>query len=105
MFKVTENASSQIQQAAKQSGADGMALRVAAKQKPDGTLDYLMGFDEIKDDDIRVTTEGVEIIMAPEYIPLLDEAIMDFVELDGGDKEFIFLNPKDASYVPPNELS
>jgi iron-sulfur cluster assembly protein len=104
MFTVTESASSQIKQAAQQSGTDGMPLRLAAKQKPDGSLDYLMGFDEVKEDDIHLSTQGVEVIMAPEYVPLLDEAVMDFVELDGGDKQFIFLNPRDPNFVPPTDI-
>ena len=44
---------------------------------------------------------GVQIVMAPEYIPLLDETVMDFVELDDGERQFIFLNPQDSNYLPP----
>lgn len=101
MFRVTAAAASQVKTAAQQSGADGMALRLAAYRKPDGSIDYRMGFDEVTDDDILSRSEGVEIIMAPEYVPLLDEAVMDFVELDDGEQQFIFINPKDANYSPP----
>jgi iron-sulfur cluster assembly protein len=103
MFRVTAAAASQVKAAAKQSGTDGMALRLAAHRKPDGTIDYRMGFDEATDDDIQSRSEGVEIIMAPEYVPLLDEAVMDFVELDDGEQQFIFINPKDANYSPPED--
>jgi iron-sulfur cluster assembly protein len=41
--------------------------------------------------------------MAPEYVPLLDDATLDFVELEDGQRQFIFLNPKDPSYVPPSQ--
>ena len=41
--------------------------------------------------------------MAPEFVPLLDAATLDFVELQAGEPQFIFLNPKDATYVPPSE--
>ena len=41
--------------------------------------------------------------MAPEYVPLLDAATLDFVELDVGEPKFIFLNPNDPTYVPPSE--
>jgi iron-sulfur cluster assembly protein len=34
---------------------------------------------------------------------LLDEAIMDYVEIEPGQFHFIFLNPKDANYQPPTE--
>ena len=101
MFKVSEAAAAQVRQAAQQSGTEGMALRLAARQKPDGTIDYLMGFDEAKEDDIRFNSEGVDIVMAPEYVPLLDQTVMDFVALDEGQHQFVFLNPKDSAYVPP----
>jgi iron-sulfur cluster assembly protein len=101
MFKLTPQAADQIQQAARQGGTEGMSLRFAARQKEDGTFDYLMGFDEAKDEDIQFESEGVSIIMEPEHMALLDETTMDYAELDDGEKQFIFLNPKDANYTPP----
>lgn len=103
MFKVTETAANQVREAAKQGGTEGMALRLAASQKPDGSIDYLMGFDEAKEDDIAFNSEGVDIVMAPEHVPLLDEAVMDFVQLDEGDRQFVFLNPRDPGFTPPKE--
>ena len=100
MFKLTPQAAEQIQQAAKQGGTEGMALRFAAQRKEDGTFDYLMGFDEAKDDDIQFDSQGVTIVMEPEQMPLLDEATMDYAELDDGEKQFIFINPKDANFKP-----
>ena len=103
MFKVTPTAANQVREAAKQGGTEGMALRLAASQKPDGSIDYLMGFDEAKEDDINFKSEGVDLVMAPEHVPLLDEVTMDFVELEEGDRQFVFHNPKDPNYVPPKE--
>jgi iron-sulfur cluster assembly protein len=103
MFKLTPQAAQQVKSAAEQGGTAGMALRLAAQQRPDGSIDYRMGFDEGTDDDIRFSSEGVQVVMAPEYVPLLDDATLDFVELEPGDPQFIFLNPKDPSYVPPVE--
>ena len=103
MFKVTEAAAAQVKQAANQSGTEGMALRLAVQQKPDGSIDYLMGFDETREDDIRVDAFSVEIVLAPEHAALLDEAVMDFVELDEGEEQFVFHNPKDPTYVPPKK--
>jgi len=105
MFKVTAEAAKQVRAAAQQGGTDGMALRLAAYRKPDGSIDYRMGFDEANDDDIQFSSEGLEILMAPEYVPLLDEAVMDFVQLDDGDRQFVFFNPKDPTYSPPKEDS
>ena len=103
MFKVTPQAADQVKAAAAQGGTTGMALRLAAQQRPDGSIDYRMGFDEATEDDIRFSFDGVQIIMAPEFVPLLDTATLDFVELQPGEPQFIFLNPKDATYVPPSE--
>ncbi|MCB1772125.1 MAG: iron-sulfur cluster assembly accessory protein [Gammaproteobacteria bacterium] len=103
MFKVTPQAAEQVRAAAEQGGTAGMALRLAAQQRSDGSIDYRMGFDEGTDDDISFNSEGVRIIMAPEYVPLLDSATLDFVEMEPGESQFIFLNPKDPNYVPPSE--
>lgn len=103
MFEITESAAEQVLAAARQGGTEGMALRMAARQKEDGSFDYLMGFDEVKDEDIRINSHGVEIVMAPEYVPLLDETVMDFVELEEGNQSFIFMNPRDANYSPPRD--
>ncbi|MBW9264507.1 MAG: iron-sulfur cluster assembly accessory protein [Candidatus Thiodiazotropha sp. (ex. Lucinisca nassula)] len=103
MFKITPRAAQQIQQAAKMGGTEGMALRFAAQKKEDGSFDYLMGFDDAKDDDIQFDSGGVSVIMEPEYFSLLDETTMDFAELDDGESQFIFINPKDSNYTPPKE--
>ena len=65
MFKVTPQAAEQVKVAAEQGGTVGMALRLAAQQRPDGSIDYRMGFDEGTEDDIRFSSEGVQIVMAP----------------------------------------
>jgi iron-sulfur cluster assembly protein len=103
MFKVTPQAAEQVRMAAEQGGTAGMALRLAAQQRADGSIDYRMGFDEVTEDDIRFDSEGVQIVMAPEFVPLLDSATLDFVELEAGETQFIFLNPKDPSFVPPQD--
>jgi len=103
MFKVTPAAADQVRSAAQKGGAEGMALRLAVARKSDGAIDYKMGFDDPKDDDIRLTSEGVEIVMEPEYVPLLDQAVLDYVEVEQGDFQFIFLNPKDPSYRAPDD--
>lgn len=101
MFRVTEAAAEQILKAARQGGTEGLSLRLAAQQQADGSIDYRMGFDEATEDDIRLTAGTVDIVMAPEHVPLLDDATMDFVEIEPGTFHFIFLNPKDPHYSPP----
>jgi len=102
MFKITEKAATQIQQSAKNTGVANQGLRLAAQKQEDGSISYLMGFDEEKPEDISVDANGVSVLIEPEYIPLLDGASMDYVEIDGEDR-FIFLNPNDATFVPPAE--
>ena len=101
MFKVTQAAATQIQSSASNGGAEGMALRLAAVKHDDGSYDYKMGFDEVSEDDISFKSEEVSIVIAPEYIPLLNETTLDYVEMDDGQLQFIFLNPKDVNFVPP----
>ncbi len=103
MFTVTPAAAKQVMKAAPQGGAEGLSLRLAAHQAADGAISYRMGFDEATEDDIRQRCEGVDVVMAPEYVPLLDQATLDFVEIEPGQLNFIFLNPKDPNYVPPVE--
>lgn len=103
MFKLTTTAAEQVIRAAKEGGTEGMSLRLAASQQADGAIDYRMGFDAATDEDIRFQSEGVDIVMAPEDVPLLDEAVMDFVEIEPGKPHFIFLNPKDPNYQPPSD--
>lgn len=105
MFTISLSAANKIREAAEQGGMDGLALRLAAQALPDGTIDYRMGFDEKKEDDISIRDSGVEIIMEPEYVPLLNEATLDYVEMAPGTMEFIFINPIDANYTPPSEIS
>ena len=63
MFSLTNAAAQQIQQAAHQAQAKDMALRVAARRLPDGSLDYGMGFDEVGEG------EGFKIRVAPSDRP------------------------------------
>ncbi len=103
MISLTIEAAKQVRTAAKQSQSEGMALRLAAKKNSDGSLEYGIGFDKINDDDMVFDCEGVQVIFAPEYGPLLNGATMDFVEITEGDYRFIFLNPNDANYTPPTD--
>ncbi len=103
MLKVTPAAAEQIFKAAESGGMQGMGLRVAAKKKPDGSIEYGMGFDQPAEEDIRIQSGKVEILIAEVHQDLLENATMDFVELEPGQFSFIFLNPKDDHYVPPRE--
>jgi len=106
MLTVTDRAAAQILQAAKDGNMQGLALRLAPYTKSDGSIEYnRMGFDELKEGDIRIQCEGVDVVVyTPDYQDLLEDAVMDFVEIDGN-FSFIFLNPNDPNYVPPKDYS
>ncbi|QEP44096.1 iron-sulfur cluster assembly accessory protein [Ectothiorhodospiraceae bacterium BW-2] len=104
MITVTAPAAKQIKISARQSNAESMALRIAAKKGLDGSIEYGMGFDEAKEDDMVFTMHDVTLIFAPEYGPLIKGMEIDYDELNPGegDYHFIFLNPNDPNFVPPN---
>jgi iron-sulfur cluster assembly protein len=90
MFNLTPAAAQQIQQAASASGATDLALRIAAKVDPDGSLQYGMGFDDPKDEDMRLDLAGIAVVIGGESQELLADTVLDFVELTPGEFNFIF---------------
>ncbi len=103
LITLSASAIEQIKNANQQDDIQNMALRIAAKMNADETIEYGMGFDETKDDDAQETIGGITIIIAPDCVELLNGAHMDFVEIEPGKTNFIFLNPNDPSYKPPTE--
>ncbi len=103
MITLTNAAIEQVKSAAAQSGAEGLALRLAVRKNMDGTMEYGMGFDEPSDDDLAFKFGEVEVVMGGEYGPLLNGTTIDYVELEDGQFHFIFMNPNDANYQPQAE--
>ena len=104
MINVTPEAAKQISESAKQGQSEGLALRIAAKRKDDGSIEYMMGFDDAHyDEDIEVTSEGVKLVTGAGYVELLNGMTIDFVEIEPGQFNFIFMNPNDPSYQAPSE--
>ena len=93
----------QIKVSAEQTESAGMGLRIAARMTPDESVDYGLGFDEPREDDISFDCSGVTILISPGDEELLHGAHIDFVELEPGKPSFIFLNPNDPNYKPPTE--
>jgi len=97
MITVTPEAAEQIRESAKQGNTEGMPLRVAATRLEDGSFHYARGFDDNShEDDKAFQSEGVDIVIAPQSLELLDGTVIDYVELDGK-MEIIFINPNDPS--------
>ncbi len=103
MLTITGQAIAQIRTAAEQGGADGMALRIAARRGHDGSIEYAMGFDEAQPGDARIALTGLEVLIAQASAELLQNVVLDYVEIEPGEHRFIFLNPNDPHYVPPHE--
>ena len=67
-----------------------MALRVAAKATADG-IDYGMGFDEPAPGDEMTVFDGLTVLIAAQSRPWLESTVLDFAELDAGQRDFIFV--------------
>lgn len=104
MFTVTPAAADEIRNSAKQGQMEGMPLRIAARQDTDGSLQYAMGFaDAQTDEDLSCDSEGITIVIAPSSYEFLKGTTLDYVEMEQGQNQFIFMNPNDPNYVPPTE--
>ncbi len=97
MFSLTSAAAKQIQQAADASGANEMALRVAAKKDAAGELQYGMGFDEAAEEDMKLDIQGIAVVINGESQELLFDTVLDFVELNPGEFNFIFMQASHPS--------
>lgn len=91
MFTLTSAAAQQITQAAQDAGALDAVLRVAARREADGSIGYGMGFDDVGDGDTRLQIQDVHIVIAPHHVALLEDTTLDFVELEPGQYNFIFV--------------
>lgn len=100
MITITPAAAEQIKQSAQQGGMGNMPLRIAITQQPDGSLHYGMGFDEAREEDHNVSSEGVNVVISPVSLDLAKGVTLDYVQMDDGQMNFIFINPNDPNYKP-----
>lgn len=106
MITITPAAAKQIKESARQSGSESSSLRIAAKRMPNGDIDYGMGFDDReKDSDLVFKSQGVSLVIEPASVDLLKNAVLDYVEIEAGQHRFIFMNPNDPNYRPPDGLN
>ena len=103
MLKITPAAADQIKEQIKQSDTEGLYLRIAAKTNQDGSFEYGMGFDESNDHDIKVNSHDLILVSDPQSAELLEDATLDYVEIEPGQHHFIFKNPIDPNYTPPQK--
>lgn len=104
MIIITPAAAEQIAASATQGNMTGMPMRVAARRESDGSIHYGIGFDDNEQEgDVHVRSEGIDVVIAMASQPLVDGMTIDYVELEPGSFQFIFLNPNDANYVAPKK--
>lgn len=97
MVTVTPNAAKQIlEYAAQASDLSGMSLRIAARVGADGSVEYAMGFDSLRDNDMQISSEGISLLVNEAYGPLLNGVTLDFDQVNG-EPSFIFINPNKFS--------
>ena len=102
MITITPAAAEQIRASAQQGDMQDLALRIAARRDPDGSIHYGLGFDDNQlDGDARLSCEGIDIVIGESSQILVDGMTIDYVEIEPGSWQIIFLNPNDVNYAPP----
>ena len=61
-FRITEDAAEEILRSMRQTDPSAGSLRIAAKRRPDGSIDYAMGCDEADDTDTVLEQFSVESV-------------------------------------------
>ena len=103
MIIITKRAAEEIGLSTQNPDVQGLSMRFAVDKTDDG-FQYLMGFDERSDGDIHLESNGVEYVLTYAQKELLEGMVVDFDEIDTeGGYGFIFMNPNDPNYEPPEE--
>ena len=101
MISITPAAADQIRASATQGEMEGLAMRIAAKRNPDGSIHYGLGFDDNQlEGDTIINSGGVKLVVSESSQMLLNGMTLDYVEIEPDTFQFIFMNPNDANYRP-----
>ena len=103
MINITPEAAVQILASARQSAGGKVCLRLAARLDGKGAIEYGMGLDDQAEGDLLAVSQGISVVVSPGCAELLTGATLDFVEINPGEKQFIFINPNDPSHQLPAE--
>ena len=102
MIKITPAAAKQIKASATEGNMHGLAMRIAARRNPDGSIHYGLGCDDQQiEGDVHITQQGIDVIIGEASKLLLEGTTLDYVELAPGEYQFIFMNPNDSNFTPP----
>jgi len=105
MITISKSAASQIELSAEQTGITNTPMRVAIRKLDNGSLNYALGFDDaITKHDVQFKSQGIDLVISPESLDLGRELTIDYVQLDSGDTNFIFINPADPNCNLPSDL-
>lgn len=91
MFNITSAAVAELQAAAERSGAQGMALRIAARALDDGSIEFGMGFDDEREQDETAEYQGLTVLLGAKSRPYLAGTLLDYVEIEPGRFDFVFM--------------
>ena len=104
MITVSKSAATQIEFSARQGGIENAVMRVAVRKLEDGSFHYALGFDDnIGPQDVEFKSQGINLVASPDTLDLGRELTVDFVELDSGERNFIFINPLDPNCSVPRD--
>ena len=104
MITLTAAALKQMEHSAELGNMQQVPLRIAIAEQGDGSFHYAMGFDEQRlPGDVFINVEDVSLVVSKNSQGLADSMTIDYVELEPGKFDFIFLNPNDPTYVAPRK--
>ena len=103
IFEISDDAAKQINVAAEESESSKLPLRISLNVDSSGKFNYLMGFDQSKEEDLQLKVNGINILIDPDSMVNLKNTKLDYVAIEGSDKQFIFINPNDPEYKKPDE--
>lgn len=96
MLTLTAAAIAQVRAALTAADDDNLALRAAARMT-DGGIEYALGLDEWREQDVEVLVDAtVTVLVSPPSVALLDATVIDFVEVEPGDMRFVFFRAEAA---------
>ncbi|RUA05361.1 MAG: sulfur oxidoreductase [Gammaproteobacteria bacterium] len=103
MITITKSAAEEIRLSTQNPDAQGLQMRFAVDVSDEG-WQYLMGFDELSEGDIHLESNGIEYVLAYSQKELIEGMVVDFDEIDTeGGYGFLFMNPNDPNYQPPEK--
>jgi iron-sulfur cluster assembly protein len=101
MLDISPSAVAEILAAAIRSDAAGLPLGVAARALPDGSIGYGMGFDDEREHDESIVFDGLVVLVGAKSQALLARAQLDYVEIEPGRFDFVFMQADVAAATTP----